>query len=102
MGEQGLGRREPLAENRPLPYAGDRAVARSVAAVHVRNPWTGRWRACRDRYPCRDRQDANAVLGATAVARRRRFRSLWAMAALLASVLVGMLLVAYGVLGLAR
>ncbi len=36
-----------------VPYGGDVAVARSIAAVHVRNPWTGR---CRECYPCPDRR----------------------------------------------
>ncbi|MGH3655210.1 MAG: hypothetical protein ACRDUA_00985 [Micromonosporaceae bacterium] len=45
-----------------VPYGGDTAVARSIVAVHVRNPWTGRCRGCRDAYPCRSRQDADEVL----------------------------------------
>ena len=53
-------RGEPWAA---VPYGGDAAVARSIAAVHVRNPWTGRCRACLEVYPCPDRQDADAVLG---------------------------------------
>ncbi|MGH3734216.1 MAG: hypothetical protein ACRDT6_01100 [Micromonosporaceae bacterium] len=50
-------------ENRPVPYGGDAAVARSIAAVHTRNPRKGRCRACRERYPCPDRRVADAVLG---------------------------------------
>lgn len=53
-----------------VPYGGDRAVARSMVAVHVRNPWTGRCRGCREAYPCRDRQDAAAVLGVPSETRR--------------------------------
>ncbi len=45
-----------------LPYGGDLVVARSIAKCHQRNPWTGRCRACKDPYPCRDRGDANTVL----------------------------------------
>lgn len=37
-------------------------MARSMVAVHVRNPWTGRCRACGEVYPCPDRQDAEVVL----------------------------------------
>ena len=45
-----------------LPYGGDVAVARSMIVVHVRNPWTGRCRGCRDPYPCRERRAAEQVL----------------------------------------
>lgn len=53
-----------------VPYGGDLAVARSIAAVHVRNPWNARCRACRERYPCPDRRDADTVLGRRPVERR--------------------------------
>lgn len=46
-----------------VPYGGDAAVARSMLVVHVRNPWTGRCRSCREIYPRPDRRDAEAVLG---------------------------------------
>lgn len=49
-------------ERRVLSYGGDISVARSMAAVHERNPWTGRCRTCREAYPCRDRRDADEVL----------------------------------------
>ncbi|MGH2599112.1 MAG: hypothetical protein ACRDJ9_06965 [Dehalococcoidia bacterium] len=50
------------AERRVLPYGGDVAVARSIAAAHPRNPWTGRCRSCGEAHPCKDRRDANDVL----------------------------------------
>ncbi len=58
-GSKGPNRYEPI-----VPYGGDVAVARSMAVVHVRNPWTGRCRACREVYPCPERVNAEAVLDA--------------------------------------
>jgi hypothetical protein len=45
-----------------LPYAGDVAVAQSIADVHQENPWTGRCLACNEPSPCLERRYANAVL----------------------------------------
>ncbi|MGH3713202.1 MAG: hypothetical protein ACRDT4_07030 [Micromonosporaceae bacterium] len=81
-----------------LPYGGDVAVAQSIADVHRRNPWTGRCRACRDRYPCRDRQDANAVLGAADHARP----SLVGIVGAVVPILLGVLLIAASMIELMR
>lgn len=73
--------------SRPVvPYGGDVVVARSMAAVHVRNPWTGRCRGCREVYPCRDRMDAEVVLAGArrAESRCRRLRP-WMLVLLLAA-----------------
>ncbi|MGH3735200.1 MAG: hypothetical protein ACRDT6_06205 [Micromonosporaceae bacterium] len=81
-----------------LPYGGDVAVARSIAEVHRRNPWTGRCRACRDRHPCLDRRDADTVLGATDHARL----GLVVVVGTVVPVLIGVLLVAATAVGWVR
>jgi hypothetical protein len=45
-----------------LPYAGDVAVAQSIADVHRENPWTGRCLACNELSPCLERRYANVIL----------------------------------------
>ena len=83
--DQSSGRLRQPSNYRPaIPYGGDIAVARSIAAVHSRNPWTGRCRACRERYPCPDRQDADAVLGPQA--RPQRYTAVILIFALIAVV----------------
>jgi hypothetical protein len=69
-----------------MPYGGD--TARSMLAVHVPERWTGVCRGCRDRYPCRDRRDAQYVLGVThsSVPHRLTWLSI--------PILIGMLLIA--------
>ncbi len=76
-----------------VPYGGDVAVARSMVAVHVRNPWTGRCRGCRDPYPCRERRAAEQVL------ERRQQR--W-LAFLLVPIAVALLLTAAAGAGVIR
>jgi hypothetical protein len=76
-----------------VPYGGDVAVARSMIAVHVRNPWTGRCRGCRDPYPCRERRAAERVL------ERRQQRCL---AVLLLPIAVALLLTAAVGVGVIR
>ena len=88
-------------ERRPDPYGGDVVVARSIARVHRRNPWTGRCRACKDRYPCRDSQDARAVLGGLGSARQPSGR-LGLLVVTAVPVVLGLLVIAASVVGVAR
>jgi hypothetical protein len=46
-----------------LPLGGAVEVARSYLKVHVRDWWTGRCQGCGEPHPCRDRRDAQTVLG---------------------------------------
>jgi hypothetical protein len=82
-----------IGQRTALPYGGDVAVARSMVAVHVRNPWTGRCRGCRDPYPCRERRAAEQVL------ERRQQR--W-LAFLLLPIAVALLLTAAAGAGVIR
>ncbi|MQA25811.1 MAG: hypothetical protein GEU94_10095 [Micromonosporaceae bacterium] len=91
---------QPAGQRVAIPYGGDAAVARSIAQVHRRNPWTGRCRACKDRYPCRDRQDACAVLGEVEPA--SRLPVLAGVVGTALPVILGLLLIAGSVSGLAR
>lgn len=77
-----------------LPYGGDTAVARSVLTVHVREPWTGVCRGCRDQYPCREPLDSQRVLGVVPSPGSRR------LAWLSVPLLIGMLLIATAAMGL--
>ena len=86
-------RPRPARQPAVVPYGGDVAMARSMVAVHVRNPWTGRCRGCRDPYPCRERREAERVL------ERRQRR--W-LALLLVPVAVALLLTATAVAGVIR
>jgi len=83
-----------------LPFGGDVAMARSIAAAHQRTPWTGRCRACRDRHPCRDRQDANMVLAHPGPSRQRP--AVAGLAVTVVPVLLGLLLIAASVAEVAR
>lgn len=53
-------------ERRILPYGGDKAVARTIANSHPpsRWPWMDICGGCGEKYPCRDRRDADEVLNA--------------------------------------
>ncbi len=70
-----------------VPFGGAAEVARSYLAIHVRNPWTGRCRSCREAYPCRERQEAEAVIGATAPTLKRRLAGVLAACALIGGLL---------------
>ena len=52
------------ALKRVVPCGGAVEVARSYLTVHVRDGRTGACRGCRDHYPCPERRDAEALLGA--------------------------------------
>ncbi len=82
-----------------IPYAGDRAVARSIADVHVPNPWTGRCRCCEDPYPCRERSAADLVLSADPARDGQRWLSLYALGWL---TVAGLVLIAAAVVALGR
>lgn len=45
-----------------VPYGGAAEVARLDLRIHTRNTWTGRCRACRERFPCPTRRQALAAL----------------------------------------
>lgn len=68
----GMTEPRPSQSPRVVPFGGAVEVARSYLAIHVRNPWTGRCRSCGDAYPCMERQEAEAVIGATQPPPRRR------------------------------
>jgi hypothetical protein len=80
-----------------LPYAGDVAVAQSIADVHRENPWTGRCLACNEPSPCLERRYANVVLIHSG--RETEPPRLAATLTAVIGIALGMLVIAAGLVG---
>ena len=79
-----------------LPLGGAVEVARSYLKVHVRDWWTGRCKGCGEQHPCRDRRDAQVVLGGVEPQSGPPGRRLVWFAVL---ILAGIVLIVLGALG---